>query len=137
MGVHADVYIMFIIKLSFLLVYTLSPQYNPNQQPQPQHACRHFECWNEMWCVLTHVPAIHVYQHPHAMAICTHCSHDAPFSSVRGMPFPNKYMKLYNASAHAVKAVHPTLRVGGPATMQLLDVVQFVQQASVMSHMRA
>ena len=106
----------------------------------------------------TPISTIHAYQRLHVIPICTYrphhglfsshdapfsshhgpfsshhepfSSHDAPLSSLRGMPFPNQYMKLYNASAHAVKAVHPSLRVGGPATMQLLDVVEFVQQAS-------
>lgn len=42
-----------------------------------------------------------------------------------GMPFPGTYMTLYNASSHAIKAVDPQLKVGGPATMQLLDVAEF------------
>eukprot|EP00965_Chrysotila_dentata_P134993 4464945-Pleurochrysis_carterae.AAC.4 len=33
-----------------------------------------------------------------------------------GMSFPHEYMALYEASATAVKRVHPSLRVGGPAT---------------------
>ena len=35
------------------------------------------------------------------------------------MDYPSNYIALYNASALALKAVHPTLRVGGPATMQV------------------
>ena len=35
-------------------------------------------------------------------------------------------MSLFNASSKALKAVHPSLRVGGPATMQTLDVAPFV-----------
>ena len=42
-----------------------------------------------------------------------------------GMPFPGSYMKLYNATAHAVKAVDSQIKVGGPATAQLQDVKQF------------
>jgi len=42
-----------------------------------------------------------------------------------GMPFPSDYMQLYNASARAVKAVDPQLKVGGPATAQLEDVAEF------------
>ena len=34
-------------------------------------------------------------------------------------------MTLYNASARAIKSVDPQLKVGGPATAQLLDVNQF------------
>ena len=44
-----------------------------------------------------------------------------------GMAFPEPYMTLFNASSSALKAVHPGLRVGGPATMQLLDVEDFIQ----------
>ena len=36
-----------------------------------------------------------------------------------GVPYPEPYMVLYNASARAVKAVHPSLLVGGPATAVL------------------
>ena len=36
-----------------------------------------------------------------------------------GMAYPSAYLPLYNASASAIKAVHPSLKVGGPATMQL------------------
>ena len=42
-----------------------------------------------------------------------------------GMPFPDTYMILYNASAHAIKSVDSQLKVGGPATAQLLDVKAF------------
>ena len=41
------------------------------------------------------------------------------------MPFPGSYMKLFNATAHAVKAVDSQIKVGGPATAQLQDVKQF------------
>ncbi|CAB9527953.1 Beta-xylosidase [Seminavis robusta] len=46
-----------------------------------------------------------------------------------GTPFPEQYMKLYNASAHAVKDVHPTLRVGGPTTYEFTQLVEFVKLA--------
>lgn len=36
-----------------------------------------------------------------------------------GMSWPDDYMRLYNASVTAIKNVHPSLRVGGPATMQV------------------
>ena len=48
------------------------------------------------------------------------------------MPFPSTYMTLYNASAHAIKSVDKQLRVGGPATAQLLDVKQFHDLATEM-----
>ena len=47
-----------------------------------------------------------------------------------GMPFPEDYMALYSASARAVKAVHHSLRVGGPATAQLSHLPDFVAAAT-------
>jgi xylan 1,4-beta-xylosidase len=35
-------------------------------------------------------------------------------------------MALYNSSAHAIKAVHPSLKVGGPATAGLDKITDFV-----------
>jgi hypothetical protein len=32
------------------------------------------------------------------------------------MDYPHPYLDLYNASAIAIKDVHPSLQVGGPAT---------------------
>jgi hypothetical protein len=34
-------------------------------------------------------------------------------------------MALYNQTAHAIKSVDKAIKVGGPATAQLLDVKQF------------
>ena len=48
------------------------------------------------------------------------------------MEFPEPYMSLFNASSKALKAVHPSLRVGGPATMQLLNVADFIEVANKM-----
>ena len=45
-----------------------------------------------------------------------------------GMGWPDPYMTLYNHSAAAVKAVDPGIRVGGPATMQLDHVTDFVRE---------
>ena len=42
-----------------------------------------------------------------------------------GVPYPEPYLQLYNASARAVKAVHPSLLVGGPATAVLEHVKDF------------
>ena len=42
-------------------------------------------------------------------------------------------LALYNASAVALKTVSPKLRIGGPATMQTLDVGAFLQQAASFS----
>jgi xylan 1,4-beta-xylosidase len=51
-----------------------------------------------------------------------------------GMPFRGgDYMRLYNASAHAVKAVDSQIRVGGPATAQLGDVPEFVAACKEMN----
>lgn len=46
-----------------------------------------------------------------------------------GMPFPQDYMLLYNASAAAVKSVGGDLRVGGPATARLGDLSDFITHA--------
>ena len=43
------------------------------------------------------------------------------------MSFPEPYMALFNASAHALKSVSPSLRVGGPATAGLDHLEDFVQ----------
>mmetsp|Transcript_172967 Transcript_172967/g.420741 ORF Transcript_172967/g.420741 Transcript_172967/m.420741 type:complete len:557 (-) Transcript_172967:11-1681(-) len=43
-----------------------------------------------------------------------------------GVDFPHPYMALYASSAKALKSVSPKLRVGGPATMQVLHVKDFV-----------
>ena len=45
------------------------------------------------------------------------------------MHFPGSYMPLYNASARAIKDVHPSLRVGGPATANLIDLANFTAAA--------
>ena len=69
------------------------------------------------------------------------------------MSYPDPYMDLYNASAHvkhtsklpllvilgsdwthcfcfqAIKAVSPSLKIGGPATMQTQHLVDFVNRA--------
>jgi hypothetical protein len=42
------------------------------------------------------------------------------------------YMQLYNASARAVKAVDPSLKVGGPATAGLADLPAFVTACAAM-----
>ena len=40
-------------------------------------------------------------------------------------------MALYNASYHAIKSVSPGLSIGGPATMELRDVADFIQAMTV------
>ena len=47
-----------------------------------------------------------------------------------GLKWPTDYMALYNASARAVKAVHPSLRVGGPATAVLGHITDFVDECT-------
>jgi xylan 1,4-beta-xylosidase len=47
-----------------------------------------------------------------------------------GMPNMTVYMKLFNASSHAVKSVSPTLKIGGPATARLQDLESFVEHAN-------
>lgn len=46
-----------------------------------------------------------------------------------GMDYPTNYMALYNASVAAIKGVDPSLRIGGPATMQVQNVGDFIQRA--------
>ena len=46
------------------------------------------------------------------------------------MSFPTNYMALFNASAVALKAVDPQLKVGGPATAQLQHVTDFITHAT-------
>mmetsp|Transcript_34239 Transcript_34239/g.63492 ORF Transcript_34239/g.63492 Transcript_34239/m.63492 type:complete len:554 (-) Transcript_34239:108-1769(-) len=46
-----------------------------------------------------------------------------------GVDYPHPYLELYRASAEGVKAAHPALRVGGPATMQAMYVRDFVRRA--------
>jgi hypothetical protein len=43
---------------------------------------------------------------------------------------PPLYMQLFNASSVALKGVSPRLRVGGPATMQLFAVDDFLRNCS-------
>lgn len=43
-----------------------------------------------------------------------------------GKAADSPYMALYNASWHAIKHVSPRLSVGGPATMEVLDVSTFI-----------
>jgi hypothetical protein len=45
---------------------------------------------------------------------------------------PPSYMKLFNASSAALKSVSPQLRVGGPATMQLFDVEDFLSRCKAL-----
>eukprot|EP00039_Didymoeca_costata_P029987 m.27424 g.27424 ORF g.27424 m.27424 type:complete len:526 (-) comp7894_c0_seq3:160-1737(-) len=58
--------------------------------------------------------------------------HFEVWNELWGMPYPNEYMRLYNASSHAVKSVNPKLMVGGPATAGLADVADFPKDARAM-----
>lgn len=53
--------------------------------------------------------------------------HFEVWNEMWGMQFPEPYLSLYNASAHALKSIHKSLKVGGPATMQTLDVGDFIK----------
>eukprot|EP00930_Biecheleria_cincta_P000834 TRINITY_DN102029_c0_g1_i1.p1 TRINITY_DN102029_c0_g1~~TRINITY_DN102029_c0_g1_i1.p1 ORF type:complete len:559 (-),score=74.99 TRINITY_DN102029_c0_g1_i1:216-1892(-) len=53
--------------------------------------------------------------------------HFEVWNEMWGMKFPEPYLALYNASAHALKSIHESLKVGGPATMQTLDVGDFIK----------
>ena len=47
-----------------------------------------------------------------------------------GMPYPTAYVPLYNASARALKAVHPALQVGGPSSANLEHVADLLAAAT-------
>ena len=47
-----------------------------------------------------------------------------------GMPYPSAYVPLYNASARALKAVHPSLKVGGPSSANLANVADLIADTS-------
>ena len=48
------------------------------------------------------------------------------------MQYPHPYLELYNASARAIKSVHASLQVGGPATAGLAHVQDFVDDTKKM-----
>ncbi|EDQ85675.1 uncharacterized protein MONBRDRAFT_38796 [Monosiga brevicollis MX1] len=54
--------------------------------------------------------------------------HFEVWNELWGMPFPDDYMSLYNASLRAVKDVDANYSVGGPATMQVQDVAEFIKE---------
>lgn len=56
--------------------------------------------------------------------------HFEVWNEMWGIEFPHPYLELYKASATALKAVSPRLRVGGPSTMQTLNVGDFVSAAN-------
>ena len=49
---------------------------------------------------------------------------------IGGVDYPMQYVPLYNASATALKAVHPSLRIGGPVTATLAHLVDFGTRAT-------
>ena len=49
---------------------------------------------------------------------------------IGGVSYPAQYEPLYNASATALKAVHPSLRVGGPATATLAHLEDFATRCT-------
>lgn len=53
-----------------------------------------------------------------------------PQAFLGGMGYPSAYLPLYNASATALRAVAPELRVGGPATAALAHLTHFVSWAT-------
>ena len=56
--------------------------------------------------------------------------HFEVWNEMWGIEFPHPYLELYKASATALKAVSPRLRVGGPSTMLMLNVGDFVSAAN-------
>ena len=53
-----------------------------------------------------------------------------PCPWIGGVDYPAQYEPLYNASATALKSVHPQLQVGGPATATLMHLVDFATRAT-------
>lgn len=49
-----------------------------------------------------------------------------------GMPYPSSYLPLYNASARALKDVHPALKVGGPASANLANIADLIHDTAAM-----
>ena len=64
-------------------------------------------------------------QREHGTPLAPHC-HLCAIAELWGMSYPHPYLELYNSSALAIKAVHPTLQVGGPATAGLAHVQDFI-----------
>lgn len=60
------------------------------------------------------------------MANCTAEGAYGNTSCYNNLDSLGNYMQLYNASARAVKAVHPSLRVGGPASVGFSLIEDFV-----------
>jgi xylan 1,4-beta-xylosidase len=58
--------------------------------------------------------------------------HFEVWNELWGMTFPTDYMKLFNASSHALKSVDSKFKVGGPATAQLKNVKDFVDQCKAL-----
>ena len=71
----------------------------------------HFECWNELW----------------GMPRPRFANSSTPNASNSGT-----YIRLYNASAHAVKSVDASLKVGGPATAGLGNLADFVNLSTIL-----
>eukprot|EP00040_Diaphanoeca_grandis_P040322 m.261685 g.261685 ORF g.261685 m.261685 type:complete len:576 (-) comp42806_c0_seq1:143-1870(-) len=76
------------------------------------------------WYDLVHALADHFVSRYGLEEIATW--HFEVWNEMWGISFPQPYMQLYNASAAAVKNVHKSLKIGGPATMQTLDVADFI-----------
>eukprot|EP01006_Ploeotia_vitrea_P032182 TRINITY_DN64443_c0_g1_i1.p1 TRINITY_DN64443_c0_g1~~TRINITY_DN64443_c0_g1_i1.p1 ORF type:complete len:488 (+),score=36.52 TRINITY_DN64443_c0_g1_i1:117-1466(+) len=80
-----------------------------------------------MWYDLVHTFAAHLVDRYGLAEVQTW--HFEVWNELWGMPFPVPYMDLYNTSAHALKAVDKSLKVGGPATEQLKYLPEFFAEA--------
>lgn len=92
----------------YLLVHALATHL-VERYGEDEVAQWHFEVWNEM----------------QGLQLQPRASHNGDL--------PLSYMQLYNASARALKDVSTSLRVGGPATMQLFQVENFIKNCSAWS----
>ena len=133
-----------IVELSFMPAILAnctwkSPAQNVTVNPEGDHECTtgmqykavvehplHFEDWHHLVTALVE----HAVQRYGVGEVRRW--HFEVWNEMWGMDFPHPYMELYNASAWAIKGVDPSFSVGGPATMQLLHVKDFVDEARAM-----
>lgn len=76
------------------------------------------------WYNLIHAMATHMVERHGLAEVSTW--HWEVWNEMWGMDYPAHYLPLYNASARALKDVHPSLKVGGPSTMQTQHVQDLI-----------
>jgi xylan 1,4-beta-xylosidase len=124
-----------IVELSFM------PQVLANCAPGHCHTTMHYKGITtppksyDAWGALVKEMAEHVVNRYGLDTVANNWRFEV-WNEEWGMPWGNPdtrnstdspYMGLYNASYHALKAVSPLLRVGGPATAEVRNVGDFVK----------